>query len=742
MDPLKPHAPHIQDGQAGNQVELEEIGEEAGEDDGGADWMTLARQAYTFSTSWFDANFRKRVEDSLRLFNNQHTLDSKYNDPNYSKRSRLFRPKTRAVIRKNEAAAAAAFFSSMEVVNVEAENQSDKAQVASAAIMKQLLQYRLTKKEKGIPWFHIVIGGLQDAQKSPAACAKYDWDKEGDKPSVKLIPIENLRFDAAADWTDVVNTSPYIIEIMPMYVCDIKDNKIFRRVSDQELLQAKVGQQSSTTITREKGAQDPRDADRAISDYEVVFVQRHIHRRNGQDWEFYTLGEVSLLTQPKPLKASQIHGKRNYVIGCAVLETHTTMPSSIPELSRGLQEEANEIVNQRLDNVKFVLNKRWLVARNKNVDLASLVRNVPGAVTLADNPKEDIVESNWPDVTSSAYAEQDRINADMDELLGNFSSGSVMQNKQAMESPMRTLGLLNSGASQLTEYLLRTYVETFIEPLLRAIVLLEQCYETDITLIGLAAENAQLFQKHGVSQVTDELLNQELTIKVDVGMGATDPAAKLQKFLMGVTAYAQIAQQPPAGMNINEVGKEIFGHLGYQDGKRFMTTDDPQKMQLMQKLQQAYMQSMGDKVQLQSKEQANKVKLATEMAKIQKDRDLEVARLAVEREIKLAEIGQKDKHKAADLALAEASHKMEGDKLRADVGMKAAAMAHSSQQEQAKQKDEGQKSDKSERVLQQMGETIKKLQAELKELKSSKTPKGFKVNRGKDGRAESLEFMQ
>ena len=73
-------------------------------------------------------------------------------------------------------------------------------------------------------------------------------------------------------------------------------------------------------------------------------------------------------------------------------------------LVKPLQEEANDLQNQRMDNVKLVLNKRWFAKRGKNVDLPALVRNVPGRVVLMDDPAADVVENNWPDVTSSSFS--------------------------------------------------------------------------------------------------------------------------------------------------------------------------------------------------------------------------------------------------------------------------------------------------------------------------------------------------
>jgi mannitol-1-phosphate/altronate dehydrogenase len=96
-----------------------------------------------------------------------------------------------------------------------------------------------------------------------------------------------------------------------------------------------------------------------------------------------------------------------------------------------------------------------------------------------------------------------------------------------------------------------------------------------------------MLQKFGIDQVTDELLLQEITLNVNVGMGATDPSQKLQKFLTAITSYSNILQKPAPGLNAVEVGKEIFGHLGYADGSRFFTVSDPQVLQLQQELQKA-----------------------------------------------------------------------------------------------------------------------------------------------------------
>lgn len=641
---------------------------------GGVNWLRRAASAFQSSTSYMDTNYRKAWEDSIRAFHSQHPSDSKYNAPAYEKRSRLYRPKTRTIIRKNEAAAAAAFFSNMDTVTVSAEDQTNKEQLVNADIMKQLLQYRLSKS---IPWYLTVLGGIQDAQTMGVVCAHIYWDyqedteevseaqeqhdtsewdqeenpEQGDlpagaftmnslteepqvtqrvtkkvlvdKPCVDLIPVENIRISPAAKWTDPIHSSPFVIHMIPMFIMDVKakmESGEWNELSDGEISKA-TGVSDSTRAARQKGREEPTQQDVGdLDDYQTVWVHRNIMKHKGKDYEFYTLGTNALLSDPVPLSASVLHGKRPYEMGCCILETHRVMPSSVYQLGKGLQDESNEVVNQRLDNVKFALNKKWFAKRGRDVDIGGLVRNVPGGVVMMDDPDKDVREISWPDVTQSAYEEQNRINLDIDELLGNFNPAALMAQGAHQNSPARNMAMASGASGTMVEYLIRTYVETFVQPVLRQIVLLEQHYETDEVVLALASKASKAFQHFGVGAVTDELLRQELTLTVNVGMGATDPTAKLQKFLTAMNSYAGMAKAPPPGVNLQEVGKEIFGHLGYSDGSRFFTNDNPQvlamqaQMQQMQQVIQQLQQKLNDKmtqhqVGLQKTAMTNQAKL-------------------------------------------------------------------------------------------------------------------------------------
>ena len=621
------------------------------------DWLQVAKDAFTSSTTYFDANWRKPMERNIALFQSRHPNGSKYNSEAYKKRSRLFRPKTKAVVRKNEAAAAAAFFANVDVVSVEPENDADKMQVASAELMNELINYRLTKT---VPWYITLIGALQEAQVVGIVASYQYWkyqekptksyepvlddmgqpltneqgqsyvqETEGseiikDEPCIELIPIENISFDSGADWTNIVGTSPYIIRKVPLYVDGVRQQ--------MKAIDPKTGQPKWKTYTtdeirtamveydtirqqRNDKKQDPlAQNDSPMKEFDIVWCHENFIRLGGEEMVYWTLGTQHLLTDPKPLKEVYFHGERPVVIGCAVLEAHKPIPDSLVSIGSELQKEANDIVNQRMDNVRLVLNKRWIIKRNAQVDVESLMRNVAGGATMANDPDTDVKEINWPDVTSSAYQEQDRLNVDFDELTGNFSQGSVQTNRKLNET-VGGMAMMGNSANQMTEYLLRTFVETWVEPVLRQLVKLEQAYETDQVILGLAGDKAQLQQKYGIDPMLDALMNQSLTVNVNVGMGATDPRMKLQKFSFALETYAKVMGSLPDA-EPEAIRREVFGLAGYKNGSRFFKQmDDPKSAQMMQQMQemQRALQEMGQKLQkaelqLADKSQENEIK--------------------------------------------------------------------------------------------------------------------------------------
>lgn len=612
-------------------------------------WMDLATGAYNTSDSYFEANVRKHAEVGLRLFHSKHPAGSKYLHPSFANRSKLFRPKTRAVIRKNSAAAAEAFFATQDLISVDPQDNDDDVSKASAEINKELLQYRLTKS---IKWYQFLIGAYQDAQVVGICIAYCYWHYNAklgiDKPCVELIPIENLRIDPGASWDDPVSTTPYIIQEIPMYVKDVRarmrspENQhtgapVWFQVSAEELRRGTNRMSDPTRQEREPGRTDPKGQTTDVGEFEIVWVRRYIINYDDIDWLFYTLGDVALLSEPVALKDVHFHGRRPYVIGCVEIEAHKVFVDGVTHLGAELQTEINEFANSRQDAIKQIINKRYLVKRNKQVDVRSLTRATPGGVTLVDDVDGDVKWMDSPDLGNAAFAEADRLNVDFDEVAGTFSQSSVASNRNLAET-VGGMDMLSTDANQINGFQLRNFRETFVEGVLSLLVLLEQYYETDQTILALAGNKAQLYQRFGVDAITDDVLMRELNVTVNVGMGATNPQSKLQRLIFAFKSLQEILADgilEKYSISVPDVVKEIFGMAGYKDGSRFFDfeTDNPEVQNLQAQVQQltdalnakhppellrAMVEKMAKEVELldakKRKEEASRVKTGVEAA--------------------------------------------------------------------------------------------------------------------------------
>ena len=648
-------------------------------------WIKIAREIYEGSTDYLNANLRFQWEKSLSLFNSHHPPGSKYNTAAYDKRSKFFRPKTRTAVRNLQAAMTVAFFTNEDVVNIAPANPNDQLQSAGAVVAQSIMQYRLTNT---IPWFQTMTAALQDAAVQGVCISHQYWeftekdesytevdqtnqpilDEEGkpeiheqitavkDHPVIELISPENIRIDPAADWADPIRSSPYVVHLIPMYLQDIKDKMEsgdWLEVNEEELLAANDAneQDNTTRLVRDEPRMDPKENEQeygGIKDFWIVWVHKNIVKRGGVDYCYFTAGTEIMLTEVKPLKEMYPwlrDDERPYVMGAVNLEAHKTYPSGTVELTEELQAAANDIWNQRFDNVKLAMNKRYHIRRDRNIDLDALFRSVPGGAVEMDDPDTDVRIVETRDVTGSAYAEQDRINMDFDELQGNFSTSTV-QGARNLNETVGGMNLLAGNSSTIAEYVLRTFSETWVEKVLKQLLKLEQYYETDIIVLAVAGQAAkEKFIQFETDEMMDELLRQDVILKVNVGLNATDPMKKVQNLLNGVQILAQFPGLPEK-INMPELTKEIFAQLGYKDGSRFIAfaDDDPRVSELEQQLQQLQMQIQTDQAKTEGRIQIEQVKSVgdKEVAQIKAQADIQSQMIRQESDIIEAQIKKDD----------------------------------------------------------------------------------------------------
>ena len=584
--------------------EIEEIEEEI-------DWLSISKDAYETSNTFYNSSINTQIKKNIDFFNSRHQSGSKYHTESYKYRSKIFRPKTRSSIRRHEAAASVAFFSTSEVVNCSAVNQTDHAAVLGAMVAKNLINTRL--QEPSTMWFQTCLGAYQDAMVQGVVISRQEWiyaengdSIDSDEFRSTLVPVENFRFDPNADWRDPIADSPYLIELIPMYVGDVNE-----KMENGEWIQLEEGalhngnnteDHSQTRRSRAPDRQDAKDIDYQTSEYDVVWIHRNIINQEGQDFVYYTLGTTELLSEPVPLLEEFPYG-RPYVIGFSNLETHKAFPAAPVELLSTIQQEANEIANQRIDNVKLAVNRQTIVRRSAKLDLAGLTTSAPGKITLVDDITKDIRHDAPPDVTGSAYAEQDRLNNDFDELAGSFSGSSVASNR-AMNETVGGMELMSQDANSVTDYQLRTFTETWMKPVLRQILAMERIYETDPVRLSSASGGIK-------TDVVIQALQSDVLLTLSVGFGATNPQKQVEKLSFALNTIGRYLPNMIAKLNPEAIMSEVFGTLGYQDGSRFFdmeNTENPEVDQLKQQVQQLAQELKTKQLESQTKIQVEQVK--------------------------------------------------------------------------------------------------------------------------------------
>lgn len=668
------------DGDDIDALNAREIDSSDGQGNDGTVWLRRARQLYEDSTDYYHTSLFECWRGNISHFRSEHAPDSKYTQGAYRHRSKVFRPKPRAAVRTLEATAAAALFTNKDLIDVSGADPDSAEQSDAAKLHQALLQHRL---ENTIPWFLTVIGAYQDTHVYGVCISRQYWDyrvqtqteyipamdefgqpmmdEEGmllgeevehqtvksDRPAVDLIAPDNFRFDPACDWRDPVNTSPYLIEVIAMYAGDVQAmmDQGWHEHTLGELVAHGTDNNDAETVRdarRGRNKEDETEVSNA-SEYSVIWVHRNVIRdKDGQDWGFYTVGTGLILTDPEPLEEFDPLGRQGYAVGISSIEAHNTHPQSTIELVKPLTEMTNDVTNQRLDNVKLVLNKRYAIRRNANIDLGALMRNVPGGGVMMDDVQKDYRIMETQDVTQSSYEEQNRLAVESDELLGTFSQASVGNNR-ALNETVGGMNLMAQGANQVQELGLRTFIETWVEPVLRSLVKLEALYETDETILGVAARKAEIHEA-----ISEELFMQDLVVRVNVGMGNTNPQQKLQRFLAPLETVAKLPDFV-AEMDWLEVGKEVFAMAGQGDGSRFMLTEEKkaERQKAMGEGEQdpriavEQMRQEAKGVELEIKQMEAEQDAILRQMKIESDKEVSMAKMAMDKEMKLTELYEK-----------------------------------------------------------------------------------------------------
>jgi hypothetical protein len=587
-------------------------------------------QIVTEATSqgkFYSNQVNKRAwERAYMAFRQQHFTGSKYTTNEFKNRSRLFVPKTRAAIRKDVAAVAASMFGSKETVSIEAGNSDDMQQKGGAAVVQEIVDYRTDSAngESATPWFLTALGARQTSLLTGFCVSKQYWkldlrkagqeeyqDEDGrtrkrdvwkpyrDRPEIMLLPPENCTIDPACDWTNPAQDSAYFIIRYPMRIDEIlrmqKDPlRPWRKgVTADQLRACGEGSRMEASAIRRARDQGLDRYDEEVTgprpELDVIWVSETFVRTAGDDWTFISAGDMYLLTDPAPVSEvyPEQHGERPIRMGYGNFEAFCVFPMSAVESWQMLQQEANDVRNLTLDAFKQNVMPVTKVVRGKQVDLEQLRRRGQGTAIMVQN-RDDVTWERPPEIPQAAQLIKQQIDIEFDDLAGQQNYGSVATNN-ALGETLGGLKLAAGAANAVQELDMRVWTTTWAEPVMRQFVNLIQYYESDQIIIGRCGESAKLFQKFGIDEITDEMLEHDVTTRVSIGYGSGDPQQRLAKFTMGYQAAMPLLQMDPdfkSGKKVVDgeaVMAETFGAVGFRDGgKRFIKDGPPQQQDPMQ----------------------------------------------------------------------------------------------------------------------------------------------------------------
>ena len=602
---------YAMDGEEGDDDGIE-FDERPSEDE----FLQMVQEADSQALQYVSQVNRQSWERNYRAYHQEHFSGSKYLTDDYNNRSRLFVPKTRTAVRKDMAATAASMFGSVDAINCEPGNEGDPQQRGAAAIIKELVAYRTNRSsgKASIPWFAVAMGSRQTALLTGICLSKQYWklelkrkgsetfhDDDGtekerdvwvphiDRPESELFPPENYVIDSAADWRNPAQDAAYVILKYPMRMDEIRRRQKdprnpWRKLDEEQLRASGEGAQmeaESIRRAREQGL-DRFDRTQTTRHFDIIWVWETFIRTAGQDWNFVSIGNKHMLTDPRPTEEvyPEQFGERPLALGFGALEAFRIFPMSPVESWQMLQQETNDIRNLSLDALKQNIMPVSKVVRGKNVDLDQLKRRGQGSSIMVTN-KDDVTWEKAPDLSEAVTAMTQKLDIEFDDLSGQQNYGTVQDNNN-LGKTLGGLKLAAGAANSVQEFDIRIWIETWCEPVLSQIVRLEQFYESDPIILGICGDRAQLMQKYGINEISNELLENNVTISCNVGLGSGDPQQRLAKFNSATQIALPLLQLDPdfkngkKQMNSETIMEEVYGAAGYKDGgKRFIKDGQP-----------------------------------------------------------------------------------------------------------------------------------------------------------------------
>lgn len=547
----------------------------------------------------------KKNEYVYRLIHENKTLTT---DPRYRHRSKLYIPKARNAVTRKLAAFIGTYFSSPDIVSLTPRKKHDRMLSEAAQLLFAATNYRL---KHSMNFFLNCVFAWLDVMKYGRGCVCVGWDYEEkttkkkedvplkddlgvteeikqmeivkiqvlkDEPTLRHVPVWNLFIAPSSDPINPVNSSPCLIEKLPVFVPEA-----LRKWENGEWTIPKEVDLSKKTEAEdylERFRWKPSEFEQAIDAEKADETDKKPWRQleiwkcfvnvDGRDVFFLSLKGEHMLTDPEDVEGKWPCQGRPYVMGGILPDSTNAYWDSFLEIVEPLQREINAIRNQRRDNITLALNKKLLVRRTAGIDTNSLLFSRPGAPILGDDIGEMAVrELMYQDVTSSSYKEQQLNEVAFEETTG-ITPYNMGTQRPGMNQTATGTSILTEEANTVNSMELRIINETFIIPLLEMVVQFEQEFENEEVLRHVADEEGIDFD----AIWTREAIEAKFDIEVNAGIGSTSREIRMRNLGMFLDRGMAINTQYGAPViNLLQFVKEGMPLAGFDNPDRFVNAN-------------------------------------------------------------------------------------------------------------------------------------------------------------------------
>jgi hypothetical protein len=465
-----------------------------------------AQSIFRTSANFRDQKIAPRWMASNDLYDSMFSkTSSDYGGPEREKsdvltgQGRLFIPKTYSHLQRMLVDVLdTIFFDAEELVNVVSWKNIPSE---TRDIVKTLLNYRLNGHP--INFYEEAYEACIDAMKNKVGIIqvypelKSEKDADGNEkitsfhPMMECLPYEDVFFDPKATWKDY-----YRFPIVTRMIRS-KDYLKRRGYINLDMITSSDTFQGSDQIKQQRSLDQgsPFTADAVLQAENSESIMVYIV------WDFLDIdgtGQLSSCSytlagdgaQPKILikKAEKNdlpyevpgwdYNRPPIFVGSAFPEPHKMYGKDLPQIVEGLQRETNSQRNQRREAVALALRKPILANRSAGLDLMQLVNRKIGSVVLGDDISPSSVrELDISDPTASTIQEQQTTSNDFYETTSIPPNLMGMPTSQDETATAVTSHVAN--ANKKIAQLIRNLVVTLFLPSFKALLRLEQTYETD-----------------------------------------------------------------------------------------------------------------------------------------------------------------------------------------------------------------------------------------------------------------------